>query len=296
MIKLKTTKAKLTIFLFILPALFLYTVFQIIPIIGGIYFSFVEWDGLSGTKLTFVGLENYVSAFHNKQFILSLSNMARMVVFSVLLHTPIALLLAVAVNAKLKGYRIFKTIFFVPTVFPMTAVGLMWYFVFMPTGALNTLLNNIGLKHLAIPWLVNKATAMNTIVGVNVWAGIGYYMVIILAGLTIIPKDLYEAASIDGANPVQKFFNVTIPMLKPTLIMCIVMDIIGSVKVFDLVYSMTSGGPNGLTNLPTTLMISEAFKYSHYGVGSAIGIIIMLICLIGTVGSNTLLNKGRGVD
>ena len=121
-------------------------------------------------------------------------------------------------------------------------------------------------------------------------------MVIILAGLTVIPKDLYEAASIDGANPVQMFFNVTIPMLKPTLIMCIVMDIIGSVKVFDLVYAMTSGGPNGLTNLPTTLMISEAFKYSHYGVGSAIGIIIMLICLIGTVGSNTLLNRGRRVD
>ena len=140
MIKLKTTKAKFTIFLFILPALLLYTIFQLIPIAGGIYFSFVEWDGLAGTKLTFVGFDNYISAFHNKQFILSLSNMARMVVFSVLLHTPIALLLAVAVNAKLKGYRLFKTIFFVPTVFPMTAIGLMWYFVFMPTGALNTLL------------------------------------------------------------------------------------------------------------------------------------------------------------
>ena len=293
MIKLKTAKAKFTIFLFILPALLLYTIFQLLPIMGGVYFSFVSWDGLAGSKLEFVGIENYISAFNNKQFLLSLSNMVRMVFFSVLFHTPIALLLAVAVNAKLKGYRLFKTIFFVPTVFPMTAIGLMWYFVFMPTGALNTLLTNIGLKQFAIPWLVNKATAMNTIVGVNVWAGIGYYMVIILAGLTVIPSDLYEAASIDGANPAQKFFNVTIPMLKPTLIMCIVMDIIGSVKVFDLVYAMTSGGPNGLTNLPTTLMINEAFKYSHYGVGSAIGIIIMLICLVGTVGSNALLNKGK---
>lgn len=293
MIKLKTARAKFTIFLFILPALLLYTVFQLLPIMGGIYFSFIQWDGLAGSKLEFVGIENYISAFNNKQFLLSLSNMVRMVFFSVLFHTPIALLLAMAVNAKLKGYRLFKTIFFVPTVFPMTAVGLMWYFVFMPTGALNTLLTNIGLKQFAIPWLVDKATAMNTIVGVNVWAGIGYYMVIILAGLTVIPADLYEAAAIDGANPVQMFFNVTIPMLRPTLIMCIVMDIIGSVKVFDLVYAMTGGGPNGLTNLPTTLMINEAFKYSHYGVGSAIGIIIMLICLVGTVGSNTLLNKGR---
>jgi len=293
MIKLKTGKAKFTIFLFILPALLLYTVFQLLPILGGVYFSFVQWDGLAGSGLKFVGMGNYISAFRNKQFILSLSNMVRMVVFSVLLHTPIALLLAVAVNAKLKAYRFFKTIFFVPTVFPMTAIGLMWYFVFMPTGALNTLLTNVGLKQFAIPWFEKKATAMNTVVGVNVWAGIGYYMVIILAGLTVIPSDLYEAAAIDGANPVQMFFNVTIPMLKPTLIMCIVMDIIGSVKVFDLVYAMTSGGPNGLTNLPTTLMISEAFKYSHYGVGSAIGIIIMLICLVGTVGSNALLNKGK---
>ena len=281
MIKLKTARAKLTIALFILPALILYTVFQLIPIAGGIYFSFMSWDGLAGSALKFVGMENYLSAFHNKLFILSLSNMLRMVVFSVLFHTPIALLLAVAVNAKLKGYRIFKTIFFVPTVFPMTAIGLMWYFVFMPKGAF------------AIPLLVYKATAMNTIVGVNVWAGIGYYMVIILAGLTTIPSDLYEAAAIDGANPVETFFNVTVPMLKPTLIMCIVMDIIGSVKVFDIVYVMTSGGPNGLTNLPTTLMISEAFKYSHYGVGSAIGIVIMIICLVGTLGSNALMNRGK---
>lgn len=291
MIKLKTRKAKWTIALFILPALILYTVFQLIPIAGGLYFSFMEWDGLAGTPLVFVGLKNYISAFNNKLFILSLSNMLRMVVFSVLLHTPIALLLAVAVHAKLKGYRIFKTIFFVPTVFPMTAIGLMWYFVFMPRGALDAFIAFLHLKPFSIPLLVNKATAMNTIVGVNVWAGIGYYMVIILAGLTTIPKDLYEAAAIDGANPVNMFFNVTIPMLKPTLIMCIVMDIIGSVKVFDIVYVMTSGGPNGLTNLPTTLMISEAFKYSHYGVGSAIGIVIMIICLVGTIGSNILLNK-----
>lgn len=290
MIKLKTTKAKLTILLFLLPALVLYTVFQIIPILGAMYFSFVSWDGVAGSKLEFVGINNYIAAFHSKLFILSLKNMLKMVFFSVLFHTPIALLLATAINTKLKGYRIFKTIFFIPTVFPMTAIGLMWYFIFMPTGTLNTFLADIGLKQYAIPWLVNKSTAMNTIVGVNVWAGIGYYMVILLAGLTTIPSDLYEAGRVDGARPFDMFFHITIPMLKPTIIMCIVMDIIGSVKVFDLVYSMTAGGPNGLTNLPTTLLINEAFKYSHYGLGSAIGIIIMLICLIGTVGSNKILS------
>lgn len=128
---------------------------------------------------------------------------------------------------------------------------------------------------------------------VNVWAGVGYYMVIILAGLTTIPDDVYEAAAIDGATSIQKFFKITVPMLKPILAMCILMDIIGSVKVFDLVFAMTGGGPNGLTNLPTTLMYNEAFKYNHYGVGSAIGIIIMVICIVGTVGSNLITNRKK---
>lgn len=293
MIQLKSKKTKLYVSLFVVPALLIYVVFQIVPLVGAILFSFVEWSGIAGSEITFVGLRNYLDAFQNAGFILSLQNMLKMVFFSVLFHTPIALLMAVAINTKCKGYRLFKALFFVPTVFPLTAVGLMWYFVFMPTGSLNALLKTIGLTDLVQPWLVNPSTAMNTIVFVNIWAGIGYYMVILLAGLTTIPDDLYEAASIDGATGVKKFFSITIPMLRPTLVMCVLMDIIGSVKVFDLVFAMTGGGPNGLTNLPTTLLYNEAFKYSHYGLGSAIGIIIMLICLFGTGISNALMSRKK---
>lgn len=290
MIKLKSKKTQFYIALFIVPALLIYLLFQIIPLIGAVYFSFMEWNGIGGSELTFVGLENYKNAFTNPAFLLALKNMGKMVVFSVLFHTPIALLLAVAINTKCKCYRLFKALFFVPTVFPLTAVGLMWYFVFMPTGSFNALLKVLGLTEMVQPWLVNPGTAMNTIIFVNIWAGIGYFMVILLAGLTTIPEDLYEAASIDGANSVKKFFKITIPMLKPTLSMCILLDIIGSVKVFDLVFAMTGGGPNGLTNLPTTLMYNEAFKYSHYGLGSAIGIIILIVCLGGTLISNKLMS------
>ena len=293
MIQLKSKKTKFLVSLFVVPALVICIVFQIIPLIGAIFFSFVDWNGIGGSEITFVGIKNYLDAFQNAGFILSLKNMLKMVVFSVLFHTPIALLMAVAINTKCKGYRAFKALFFVPTVFPLTAVGLMWYFVFMPTGSLNALLKAIGLADMAQPWLVNPSTAMNTIVFVNIWAGIGYYMVILLAGLTTIPDDLYEAASIDGATSVRKFFSITIPMLRPTLVMCILMDIIGSVKVFDLVFAMTGGGPNGLTNLPTTLLYNEAFKYSHYGLGSAIGIIIMLICIFGTGISNKLMARKK---
>lgn len=291
----KNKKARRGVFLFFLPALIIYIVFQIIPIIGSIYFSVVDWNGIAGSAPQFVGMKNYLQAFQSADFILALKNMAKMVIISVLFHTPVALLMAVAINTKCKGYRIFKALFFVPTVFPLTAVGLMWYFIFMPTGSFNALLDAVGLSNLVTPWLVDPATAMNTIIFVNVWAGVGYYMVIILAGLTTIPEDVYEAAAIDGATSVTQFFKITVPMLKPILSMCILMDIIGSVKVFDLVFAMTGGGPNGLTNLPTTLMYNEAFKYNHYGVGSAIGIIIMLICIAGTVVSNIVSNRKKDV-
>lgn len=291
MIKIENNKMRLTLTLFVLPALLIYTLFQIMPLIGALFFSFMEWNGIGGSALRFVGLKNYMDAFRNPNFILSLENMFKMVVFSVLLHTPIALIMAAIINTKCKGYRIFKALFFVPTVFPMTAVGLMWYFVFMPMGVFNSFLTSIGLSGVTQAWLVNPGTAMNTIVVVNIWAGVGYYMVILLAGLTTISEDIYEAAAIDGANTLQCFFKITVPMLKSTIVMCILMDIIGSVKVFDLVFAMTGGGPNGLTNLPTTLMYNEAFKYSHYGVGSAIGIIIMIVCLTGTIISNRLISK-----
>ena len=179
MIKLKDNKSRLYIFMFLVPAILIYTIFQIVPLIAAVYFSFMEWNGIAGSPLNFVGLQNYVQAFKNADFILSLKNMGKMVFFSVLFHTPLALLLAVAVNAKYKGHRAFKALFFVPTVFPLTSIGLMWYFVFMPTGSLNALLAKIGLESMVTPWLVNSSTAINTIIFVNIWAGIGYFMIIL---------------------------------------------------------------------------------------------------------------------
>lgn len=289
--KMRSSKVKLIAVAFVLPALIVYTMFQIIPLFGAIFFSVSEWNGIAGSKISFVGLKNFITVFQDAGFILALKNMARMVIFSVLFHTPIALLMAVAIQTKSKASRFFKAVYFVPTVFPLTAVGLLWYFIFMPNGSLNTLLTSIGLEQFAQPWLVESATAMNTIIFVNIWAGVGYYMVILLAGLTTISEDVYEAAAIDGATPVKRFFYITVPLLKPIIKMCILMDIIGTIKVFDLVFVMTEGGPNGLTNLPTTLMYQEAFKYDHYGTGSAIGIIILVICLVGTVASEMLTSK-----
>lgn len=293
MIYLKTKKDKTKVFLFIVPALVIYIAFQIVPMFGALLFSIADWNGIAGSPIKMVGLKNYISVFNDEAFIIALKNMGRMVFLSVLFHTPIALLLAVAINTKCKGYRFFKVVYFVPTVFPLTAVGLLWYFIFMPNGSLNAILTASGLINFVTPWLINTATAMNTIIFVNIWAGVGYYMVMLIAGLTTIPDDIYEAAQIDGVTAIKKFLLITVPMLKPIISMCIVMDIIGTVKVFDLIFVMTEGGPNGLTNLPTTLMYYEAFRYNHYGVGSTIGIIIFAIALVLTVGSDYLTSRAE---
>lgn len=288
-LKVKTLKEKIQLYLMTTPALIVYSIFLIIPIGMAIYFSVHEWSGIQGSPLTYVGFRNFIRVFESESFRISLMNLLKLVFFSVLFHTPVALLLAVAVNNNFKGNRIFKSIFFVPTVFPLSAIGLMWYFVFMPGGTLNAVLSNMGLEALVSGWLIDPATAMGTIIFVNIWAGIGYYMVIILAGLKGIPDELYESAEIDGATSLDAFFKITIPMLRPILSMTIVLDVIGTIKVFDLVFVMTEGGPNGLTNLPATLMYYESFKYDNYGVGSAIGILLLIIALVLTIGSNLIM-------
>lgn len=289
--QIKGVKEKSRVFLFMVPALIIYIFFMIIPMIGSFYFSIMDWNGIKGSPLVFVGLQNYIDVFQNKEFILSLKNMARMVGWSVLFHTPISLLLAVAIHNKLKGYRVFKAIFFVPAILPLTAIGLLWYFIFMPSGFLNNILTSVGLESITRAWLVEKSTALNTVIFVNIWLGVGYFMVILLAGLTTISDDIYEAAAIDGVNTRQKFFLITVPLLKPIISLCILMDIIGTIKVFDLIFVMTEGGPNGLTHLPTTLMYFEAFRYDNFGVGSAIGVIILVIALILTVSGRALLGR-----
>ena len=296
MLKIRNKKDILIILCFLIPAVLIYTVFQMIPLLQSVYFSVTDWNGIAGSDIQFVGFENFKTIFASPDFRLALKNMLKMVVFSVLFHTPVALLLAAALNTGCRGFRFFKAMYFVPTVLPLAAVGLMWYFIFMPTGALNAFLEAAGLQELAAPWLVNGDTAMNMIVFVNIWAGIGYYMVILLAGLTAIPEEIYDAAAIDGAGTVKKFFYVTVPMLKNVIFVCVLIDIMGSVKVFDLVYAMTGGGPNGLTNLPTTLLYNEAFKYKHYGQGSAIGITILMICLAGTLAANSIQRRYEKED
>ncbi len=291
MLSLKTRETTWQALLFLAPAIIIYFCIQVIPLGGAVYFSLSSWNGIGGAQIEFVGFKNFANLLDNELFLLSMKNLGRLVFFSVLFHTPIALIIAVVLYQRYKGHRLFKALYFIPAIFPLTAVGLLWYFIFMPNGYFNSLLTSIGFNQFVQPWLIQKETAMNTIIFVNIWAGIGYYMVIILAGLTTIPSELYEAATIDGAGSVKQFIKITVPLLRPILVMCLLMDIMGTVKSFDLVFAMTEGGPNGLTHLPTTLMYYESFRYNHYGLGSAIGVILLLLSLIATLGSEVILRR-----
>ena len=272
---------------FMAPALIIFTIFFIIPMLTSLFFSLTVWNF---KDFTFVGLDNFKMFFSERSLNIGIKNTLIYAFLTCSLKVVIAFFIAVFLTSKIKSKNILRSIVFFPNLVSTVAVGIVFSAMMHPSkGLINTALQAIGLN--GVDWLGNTSLALFSVIGVDVWKGVGVATVIYIAGMQSIDKTYYEAASIDGATKVQQFFKITVPMMKPTISMCILLDIIGSVKVFDLVFAMTGGGPNGLTNLPTTLMYNEAFKYSHYGLGSAIGIIILIICLGGTLISNKLMSS-----
>ena len=274
MLKIKNKKDILTVLVFLLPAVMIYTVFQIIPLVQAGYFSVTNWNGIAGSAIEFAGLDNFKTIFKSPDFLLALKNMFKMVIFSVLFHTPAALLLAVALNTRCRGFRIFKAMYFVPTVFPLSAVGLMWYFIFMPTGAINAFLDVIGLSDMMTPWLVNESTAMNSIIFVNIWAGIGYYMVILLAGLTSIPEDVYEAAAIDGAGRWKRMLHITLPGLKTVIVLMTILALGNILNAgFDQIYNLYNQAVYSTGDIIDTWVYRVGLNDMQFSLATAVGLL-----------------------
>ena len=222
--------------------------------------------------------------FHDEYFTVSLKNNLVYTLVTVPGTIVFALLLAVGVNKGIKGSSLFKTMFFLPNISSMVAVGIVWAMIFNPTqGPLNQVLMALGVAN-PPQWLSATKTALGSVMVVAIWKQAGYYMIIILAGLQSIPSQLYEAASIDGANSVEKFFKITLPMLSPTMFMVTILSIINSFQVFDLVNIMTQGGPGRSTNVLVYRIYQEGFQKLQFGYASAMAyflfIIIMVITLI----------------
>lgn len=274
-------KQALVPYLFLLPAFFFYGAFLVYPMLSSLYVSLFEWDGLSA-EMTFVGLRNYTRIFFEDEVALrALWNNILWTVGTLIIPTGLGLALALALNRGLRGSVVFRTIFYGPSVLPLVAVGLIWSWMYNPHfGAVNIALKAVGLDWLARGWLSDYDTALAATFVTQVWSHVGFPMILYLAGLQAIPKDYYEAARLDGANAWQSFRYVTLPGLAEAHVIVLSLAVIQAFKVFDIIYTMTYGGPGRTTQVLGTWMYFQTFQYYNAGYGAAIAWVIAFIVLV----------------
>ena len=269
--------------IFIGPALLVYAVFVLYPIFSTFYYSLFDWSGID-SGVTFTGLFNYISVLSDQVFWSSLKNNLLLVVASLLTQLPLGLFLALLLFAPIRGLRLFRTVYFLPLLMSSVAVGILWIYIYDPNqGILNRTLEAIGLSFLKNSWLGSEETAFWAVVATVCWQFTPFYMILFRAALVGIPEEIYESASIDGANAWSKFRHITLPLLLPTIITSSILSIIGSLKYFDLIFVMTGGGPNNSTELMATYMYKQAFSYFNMGYASTISFAMFLIAFLVTV-------------
>lgn len=265
---------------FALPALIFYVWFLVAPAIQSLVFSFTDWDGLSPTY-SLVGLKNYL--FMLTDLIVHTAVRNNLIWTGVTITVPViqGLLLAVFLNGHVYGKSLIRTIFYTPAVLPLVAVGAIWGWLYNPQyGAINEVLRAIGLGGLAQPWLGQDATALAAVIVPAIWLRTGFPMLLYLAALQGIPKELYEAATVDGANRWKQFWNITMPGLLQAHLIVVALSLIDSFKVFDLIYVMTYGGPGSATQVIGTYMYANVFQYYRAGYGMALAVSITIVAII----------------
>ncbi|MFI2564218.1 carbohydrate ABC transporter permease [Paenarthrobacter sp. NPDC089714] len=266
---------------FILPNFIGFLAFTLIPVLAAFALSFMEWTSFSAPK--WVGLANFQRMFASDSFWIALRNTVVYALGHVPLTMALALLLAMLLNRKLKGIGFFRVAIFFPYITSLVAVAVVWNMLFSPdNGPINQLLHAIGIAN-APGWTSSSDWALPAVIITSVWRDMGYYMVLYLAGLQAIPTELYEAAEVDGASAWQRFWNVTIPSLRPTTFFVVVMLTVSSFKVFDLIVVMTNGGPGRSTTVLSQLIYQEGIGEGKFGYSSAISLVLFLIVLTVTV-------------
>lgn len=276
---------------FIAPTIIGLLVLNIIPIFQTLYLSFFK-SGAFGKGNLFVGLNNYKQLFSDPQVWYAVRNTLVYTCLVVPVTTLLALLLAVALNGRLKGKGIYRTIYFIPMVAAPAAVTMVWKWLYnYQFGLINHILNSLGLP--SMNWIDDPKVAMISIAIIGIWSTLGYSMVLLLAGLQEIPRDYYEAAELDGASPFQRFIHITVPLVSPTLFFVLVTSIITAMQVFDVIYMMvdvTSPSYNSTVSL-VYLFYNYSFKYSNKGYGSAVVMVLLAIIMVITVIQTKLQKK-----
>ncbi|HEU4572690.1 MAG TPA: sugar ABC transporter permease, partial [Candidatus Limnocylindrales bacterium] len=263
----------------LLPALALYLVFVIGPIVQAAHFSLYRWNGL--TPLTdFIGLKNYQAAFASSAFWGALGNNVTIIILSLTIQIPFSLGLAVLLNRRFPGRAVFRLLFFVPYVLSEAITGIVFRLLLQPDSVFDAVLKSAGLGSFATDWLGDTSIVLFTLFVIITWKYFGFHMIIMLAGLQGIPKELEEAAYIDGADRRQAFRHVTLPLLGPTIRVSIFLSIIGALQLFDVVWVTTGGGPVNASNTMAINMFKTGFVKQQMGYGSALAVILFLLALV----------------
>ncbi len=290
-----TKKNALTPYLFLSPALLVIAVFVVFPIGAVVYYSFTDYSIV--TPPVWVGLKNYNALLHDPVFWMSLRHS-----FTYLLVTPalifLSIILAIVVNRSLPGINMFRALYYIPVISGSVAVGIAWRLLLENKGLLNGLLMSIGLIAEPVQWLTTPAFTLPIAMTLTTWMGLGYYMMIFLAGLQNIPEELYDAAVIDGCNAWQKHWNVSVPGLRPQITFVAVISSLAALEVFTEIYILT-GGLGGILNSGVTMVFylwKQAFRLQHAGMASAIAMVLLVITLAFSVMNIRLLERGTEAE
>lgn len=279
----------LTPWLFLLPSIIVLMTFLIIPIIEAFRWSVLDYKIIADTS-EFVGLNNFKEIFSDEMFWKAFVNTILFVAIVLPMNIFLPMILAVLVNQKLRTVGLFRVLYYVPVVTPIVVTALMWKMLYSQESLLSNILVKIGILDSSMNFLTNSATALIAVTFITAWKGLGYYMIMYLANLQSIPNQLYESASIDGANSIQQFTKITIPMLVPSITLVSVLTIVNGLKVFEEIALTTNGGPAGAT---TTLVmyIYDKFVNLDVSIASAAGIVLLALAIIGSLIQMKLTSK-----
>ena len=277
-----TRRKTLVAYSFILPNLLGFFIFTFVPIVFSLLLSFCEWN--SGGEIKFIGLDNFIRMFSKgNSFWIALKNTIYYTVVTVPVTLALALFLAILMNKPLKGRVFFRSVLFFPYVASLVAIAVVWMALFNPDrGPVNSILMAIGIEN-PPRWAASTTWAMPTIIGLTVWKGMGYYMIVYLAALQGVSRDLYEAASLDGATRWQQFVNITWPCVTPTTFYILMMLIVATFKSYDIMYITTQGGPGEATKVLAYHIYNTAFVSSQFGYASAIAMILLAMIVVITL-------------
>ena len=268
-------------YLLVAPALLMFAVFIIYPLFSTLYLSLFDY-GLTDARIRFVALGNFIELTGDGVFWRSIRNNFTILVVSVVVQVGLGLILAALIDRGARwGRSIYRTLNFAPVVMSAVAVGILWQLIYDPTvGLANRLVKLFGMSPPSQGWLGDPNIVIFSVLVVACWQYTGYVMVIVLAGMQSVSQELYEAAALDGANEVQKFFSVTLPSIRNVIIAVILITMIGAVKVFDLIYILTRGGPANASQVMGTYIYYNAFTINRAGYASAISVVLLAIALV----------------